>query len=78
MSISEVYGDTQYVPIDEKQFLTMMIAYFASKIDTNAIAMSFYNAFSVPVTIARPLNSSEPCQSSQVMITTSITQFANR
>ena len=44
-STSEVYGTTQYVPIDEKHPLQPQSPYSASKIGADAIAMSFYNAF---------------------------------
>jgi len=39
--------------------------------------MSFYNAFELPVTIARPFNTYGPRQSARAVIPTIITQIAN-
>ena len=41
------------------------------------MAMSFYNAFELPVTIARPFNTYGPRQSARAIIPTIITQIAN-
>jgi len=41
------------------------------------MAMSFYNAFGLPVTIARPFNTYGPRQSARAIIPTIITQIAN-
>jgi nucleoside-diphosphate-sugar epimerase len=41
------------------------------------MAMSFYNAFELPVTIARPFNTYGPRQSARAVIPTIITQIAN-
>jgi len=76
-STSEVYGTAQYVPIDEKHPLQAQSPYSASKIAADAMAMSFYNAFSLPVTIARPFNTYGPRQSARAVIPTIITQIAN-
>lgn len=51
-STSEVYGTAQYVPIDEKHPLQPQSPYSATKIAADAMAMSFHNAFDLPVTIA--------------------------
>ena len=76
-STSEVYGTAQYVPIDEKHPLQPQSPYSASKIASEAMAMSFYNAFSLPVSIARPFNTYGPRQSARAVIPTIITQIAN-
>lgn len=76
-STSEVYGTAQYVPIDEKHPKQPQSPYSASKIGADAIAMSFYNAFSLPVTIARPFNTYGPRQSARAIIPTIITQIAS-
>lgn len=76
-STSEVYGTAQYVPIDEKHPLQPQSPYSASKIGADAIAMSFYNAFQLPVTIVRPFNTYGPRQSARAVIPTIITQIAN-
>lgn len=76
-STSEVYGTAQYVPIDEKHPLQPQSPYSASKIGADAMAMSFYNAFNLPLTIARPFNTYGPRQSARAVIPTIITQIAN-
>lgn len=76
-STSEVYGTAQYVPIDEKHPKQPQSPYSASKIGADAMAMSFYNAFELPVTVARPFNTYGPRQSARAIIPTIITQIAN-
>src|SRR5690606_11603077 len=43
----------------------------------DAIALSFYNAFNLPVTIVRPFNTYGPRQSARAIIPTIISQIAN-
>ena len=76
-STSEVYGTAQYVPIDEKHPLQPQSPYSASKIAADAMAMSFFHAFELPVTIVRPFNTYGPRQSARAVIPTIITQIAN-
>lgn len=76
-STSEVYGTALYVPIDEKHPRQPQSPYSATKIGADAIAMSFYNAFSLPVTIVRPFNTYGPRQSARAFIPTVITQIAS-
>ncbi|MFB6317422.1 NAD-dependent 4,6-dehydratase LegB [Saccharicrinis sp. FJH54] len=76
-STSEVYGTAQYVPIDEMHPKQPQSPYSASKIGADAMAMSFYNAFNLPVTIARPFNTYGPRQSARAIIPTIITQILN-
>lgn len=74
-STSEVYGTAKYVPIDEKHPLQPQSPYSATKIAADAIAMSFYHAFNLPLTIARPFNTYGPRQSARAVIPTIITQL---
>jgi NAD dependent epimerase/dehydratase len=76
-STSEVYGTAQYVPIDEKHPKQPQSPYSASKIGADALALSFYNSFNVPLVIARPFNTFGPRQSARAVIPTIITQIAN-
>ena len=76
-STSEVYGTAQYVPIDEKHPLQPQSPYSASKIGADAMAMSYFNAFELPLTIARPFNTFGPRQSARAVIPTIISQIAN-
>lgn len=75
-STSEVYGTAQYVPIDEQHPLQPQSPYSASKIGADAMAMSFHNAFGLPLTIARPFNTYGPRQSTRAVIPTIIAQIA--
>lgn len=76
-STSEVYGTAKYVPIDEKHPKQPQSPYSASKIGADAIALSFHNAFDMPVTIVRPFNTYGPRQSARAIIPTIITQIAS-
>lgn len=75
-STSEVYGTAQYIPIDEKHPKQAQSPYSASKIGADAMAMSYFNAFELPVTIARPFNTYGPRQSARAIIPTIISQIA--
>tara|TARA_B100000035_G_scaffold311816_1_gene322047 strand:+ start:429 stop:1421 length:993 start_codon:yes stop_codon:yes gene_type:complete len=76
-STSEVYGTAQYVPIDEKHPLQAQSPYSASKIGADSMAISFFNSFDLPVTIARPFNTYGPRQSARAFIPTIISQIAS-
>lgn len=76
-STSEVYGTARYVPIDEKHPKQPQSPYSATKIGADAMAMSFYNAFGLPVVIVRPFNTYGPRQSARAIIPTIITQIKN-
>lgn len=76
-STSEVYGTAHYVPIDEKHPKQPQSPYSASKIGSDAIALSFFHSFSLPVVVARPFNTYGPRQSARAIIPTIITQIAN-
>jgi len=75
-STSEVYGTARYVPIDEKHPLQAQSPYSASKIGADAVFMSFFHAFKLPVAIARPFNTYGPRQSARAVIPAIITQIA--
>ena len=74
-STSEVYGSADYVPIDENHKLKPQSPYSASKISADAFAMSFYNAYKLPVTIIRPFNAFGPRQSNRAIIPMIINQI---
>lgn len=78
-STSEVYGTAIYTPIDENHPLQAQSPYSATKIAADAISLSYYKAFNLPVTIVRPFNTYGPRQSARAVIPTIITQalFAN-
>ena len=76
-STSEVYGTAKYVPIDENHPLQPQSPYSASKIAADNMAMSYFNAFNLPLTIARPFNTYGPRQSARAVIPTIILQIIN-
>ena len=76
-STSEVYGTAKYVPIDEEHPIQPQSPYSASKIGADAIAMSFFNAFDLPLVTARPFNTYGPRQSARAVIPAIISQIAN-
>lgn len=76
-STSEVYGTAKYVPIDENHPKQPQSPYSATKIGADAMALSFYNAFNLPVVVARPFNTYGPRQSARAIIPTIITQIAS-
>lgn len=76
-STSEVYGTARYVPIDEAHPKQAQSPYSASKIAADALAMSFYNSFNLPVTIVRPFNTFGPRQSARAIIPGIIIQIAS-
>lgn len=75
-STSEVYGTAQYVPIDELHPSQPQSPYSATKIAADAMALSYFNAFNLPVIIARPFNTYGPRQSARAVIPTIITQIS--
>lgn len=76
-STSEVYGTARQVPIPETHPKQPQSPYSATKIGADAIALSFYNAFNLPVVVARPFNTYGPRQSARAIIPTIITQIAS-
>ncbi|NTU42064.1 MAG: NAD-dependent epimerase/dehydratase family protein [Nitrospirales bacterium] len=76
-STSEVYGTARFVPITEDHPLQAQSPYSATKIGADALAFSFFSAFSMPVTIVRPFNTYGPRQSARAIIPTVITQLAS-
>lgn len=75
-STSEVYGTARYVPIDEQHPLTPQSPYSATKIAADAVALSFFFSFGLPVVVARPFNTYGPRQSARAVIPTIVTQLA--
>lgn len=76
-STSEVYGTACTDIISESHPKQPQSPYSATKIGADAIAKSFYNAFGLPVVIARPFNTYGPRQSARAIIPTIITQIAS-
>lgn len=77
-STSEVYGTAIYTPIDEQHPLQGQSPYSATKIGADQIALSYHNAFGLPVAVVRPFNTFGPRQSTRAIIPTIITQAIQR
>ena len=73
-STSEVYGTAQYVPIDEAHPLVGQSPYAATKIASDAMGLSYYRSFQLPVTVLRPFNTFGPRQSARAIIPSIISQ----
>jgi nucleoside-diphosphate-sugar epimerase len=73
-STSEVYGTARYVPIDEAHPLQAQSPYSATKISADALAMSFFHSFRLPVVVVRPFNTYGPRQSARAVIPAVIAQ----
>jgi NAD dependent epimerase/dehydratase len=74
-STSEVYGTAVRVPIDEEHPLQPQSPYSASKIGADMMALSYWHAHEVPVTVVRPFNTYGPRQSTRAVIPTIISQL---
>lgn len=74
-STSEVYGTSQYTPIDEKHRLNAQSPYAATKIAADQLALSFFRTFDLPVLVLRPFNTFGPRQSLRAAIPTIVTQL---
>jgi len=75
-STSEVYGTARYIPMDESHPQQPQSPYSASKIGADAMALSFYYSYALPLIIARPFNTYGPRQSARAVIPTVISQIA--
>lgn len=75
-STSEVYGTALQVPIPETHPRQPQSPYSASKIGADAMALSYWHSFGLPVVVARPFNTYGPRQSARAFIPTIITQIA--
>lgn len=73
-STSETYGTAQYTPIDERHPLVAQSPYSATKIGADQLALSYYRAFELPVTVVRPFNTFGPRQSERAIIPTIVSQ----
>jgi len=76
-STSEVYGTSRQVPIPETHPRQPQSPYSATKIGADALALSYYHSFELPVVLARPFNTYGPRQSARAFIPTVISQIAN-
>ena len=73
-STSEVYGSSQYLPINENHPLNAQSPYAASKIAADQLCLSYYRSFNLPIVVIRPFNTFGPRQSLRAIIPTMILQ----
>ena len=73
-----MYGSAVSVPIAESHPLQPQSPYSASKIGADAVALSFQNAFDLPVAVIRPFNVYGPRQSARAVIPAVIVQALTR
>lgn len=76
-STSEVYGTAIEVPIPETHPRQPQSPYSATKISADALALSYFHTFNLPVVIARPFNTYGPRQSARAIIPSIISQIAS-
>ena len=74
-STSEVYGDTNKVPISEQTPIISKSPYSATKIAADQLAYSYFSTYGLPVSIIRPFNTYGPRQSNRAIIPTILTQI---
>ncbi|MBW3610368.1 MAG: SDR family NAD(P)-dependent oxidoreductase [Actinobacteria bacterium] len=74
-STSETYGTARSVPIAEDHPLQPQSPYSASKIGGDMMALSFFHAFELPVSVVRPFNTYGPRQSTRAVIPTILSQL---
>ena len=77
MSTSEVYGTAVSTPISETHPLQPQSPYSASKIASDAIAMSHFYTFGLNVSVARPFNTYGPRQSARAIIPSIVSQITS-
>ncbi len=77
-STSEVYGTAKAIPMDENHPKRAQSPYAASKIAADAIAMTHYLSFGLPVSICRPFNTYGPRQSDRAIIPSLISQALSK
>ena len=77
-STSEVYGSSIYEPMNEIHPCFSQSPYAASKKSADEIALSYYNAYRLPIKIIRPFNAYGPRQSSRAVIPNIVFQLINK
>lgn len=74
-SASDVYGNADYIPIDELHPLKSQSPYAATKIGAECLAESFFRCFSLPIVIVRPFHTYGPRQSARAIIPSIISRL---
>ncbi len=74
-STSEVYGSAVETPMTETHRLHPQSPYAASKVASDALALSYFRSFDTPVMVVRPFNTYGPRQSTRAVIPTILRQL---
>lgn len=74
VSSSEVYGSAQTAPMTETHPCSAQSPYAATKIAADQLALSYYHAHQLPVSVIRPFNTFGPRQSVRAIVPTIIVQ----
>ena len=77
-STSEIYGKAKKFPIREEDAVDPRSPYSATKISADQIALSYFYAYNLPITIIRPFNTFGPRQSMRAIIPTIINQIIDQ
>jgi len=77
-SSSEVYGSSEYEPMDEKHPYKSQSPYAASKNAADELSLSYYRSFNLKIKIIRPFNTFGPRQSARAVIPNIIYQLLDR
>lgn len=75
VSASDVYGNADYIPINELHPRKSQSPYAATKIGAECLAESFFQCFSLPVVIVRPFHTYGPKQSARAIIPSIISRL---
>ncbi len=74
ISSSEVYGTSEYVPMDEEHPLNPRSPYAATKAGGDRLAYSYFVTYDLPIVIVRPFNNYGPRQHPEKVIPHFVTQ----
>lgn len=77
-STSEVYGSSDYEPMDENHPCKSQSPYAATKKAADELALSYHKSFNLNVKIIRPFNTFGPRQSARAVIPNIIYQLINK
>jgi|TARA_B110001452_G_C15175831_1_gene408572 dTDP-glucose 4,6-dehydratase len=77
-STSEVYGSSEFEPMNEEHPTKSQSPYAASKKSADELSLSYYRSFNSKVNIIRPFNTFGPKQSARAVIPNIIFQLLNK
>ncbi len=75
-SSSEVYGQPEYTPMDEKHPLNPISPYGVSKVGQDRLAYAYYKAYGMPIILTRMFTHTGPRQHKELVISSFAHQIA--